>query len=127
MEEALRAALLAASGVSALVADRLDWGLRPAAVPSVRLQLVGKVPFYTYSGRDSLTPYRVQADCFGRRYGEAKLVARAIEVAVDALGRPEFDACFLLSERDDQDTDAAGQPLHRASLDFRIWHHTTQP
>ena len=125
MEEALRAALLAASGVKALVADRIDWGLRPDIVPSVRLQLVGKVPFYTYDGRDGLTPYRVQADCFGRRYGEAKLVARAVEAAIDGLTRPAFEARFLLGERDDQDTDAAGQPLHRTSLDFRIWHHTT--
>ena len=125
MEEALRAALLATSGVTALVADRLDWGLRPEGATSVRLQLVGTVPVYTHAGRDALTPYRVQADCFGRRYGEAKLLARAIEAAVGGLTRPAFEACFLLGERDDQDTDVAGQPLHRTSLDFQIWHHTT--
>lgn len=120
----MRAALHADAGMQAIVGDRVDWGLRPATLPAVRLLLVSKVPFYTHSGRDSLTPYRVQADCFGDRYGVAKRVARAVEAAIEQLTRPAFDACFLEGERDDQDTDAAGKPVHRTSLDFRIWHLT---
>jgi hypothetical protein len=123
MEEALRAALLATSGVQALVSTRIDWGLRPDTLPAIRLQVVSKVPFYTSSGRDGLTPYRVQIDCFGSSYGEAKRVARAVEAAVDAFRRPEFESCFVEAERDDQDTDGADQPVHRTSLDTRIWHH----
>lgn len=123
MEEAFRAALLAHGGLAALVGTRIDWGLR-GAVPSVRLQLVSKVPLYTYAGRIGFTPYRVQADCFGSRYGEAKRVARAVVAAVEALTRPQWDACFVEGERDDQDEDADGKPLARTSLDFRIWHHS---
>jgi len=123
MEEALRAALLDASVVRDVVDDRVDWGLRVEQLGAVRLQLVSKVPFYTFVGRDGLTPYRVQADCLGRTYGEAKRIARAIEIAVQALGRPVFDACFVEAERDDQDADAADNIVHRTSLDIRIWHH----
>ncbi len=123
MEMALRTALLAAGSLVVLVGDRIDWGLRPTLLGAIRLQLVGKVPFYTHSGRDGLTPYRVQVDCFGRTYGEAKRIARAVETVVEALTRPTFEPCFVESERDDQDTDASGEPVHRTSLDIRIWHH----
>ena len=84
MEEAFRAALLAHSGLAALVGTRIDWGLR-GAVPSVRLLVVSKVPIQTYGGPIGLTPYRIQADCFGAKYGEAKRVARAVEAAVATL------------------------------------------
>lgn len=123
MEEAFRAALLAHSGLAALVGTRIDWGLR-GAVPSVRLLVVSKVPIQTYSGPIGLTPYRIQADCFGAKYGEAKRVARAVEAAVATLARPRWDACFVEGERDDQDEDAANNPLARTSLDFRIWHQS---
>lgn len=124
MEEQLRAALLANSGLASIVSGRIDWGLRGQA-PSVRLQVVSKVPFYTYGGRSGMTPYLVQADCFGARYGDAKHVARAVEAACADLGLPHFDSCFVENERDDQDVDAASNPIHRTSLDLRLWHHAS--
>lgn len=124
MEEAFRAAMLADSELAAIVGARIDWGLRPDVLPSIRLQVVGKVPIYAYGGRVGLTPYRVQVDCFGARYGEAKRVARAAEAAVGTLARPSWDACFIEAERDDQENDAAGKPVHRTSLDCRIWHQS---
>ena len=124
MEEALRAALLASGGLAALVGTRIDWGLRAGILPAVRLQIVSKVPINSYAGRIGLTPYRVQIDCLGPRYGDAKMVARAVEAVVAGLTRPAWDACFLEAERDDDDTDAAGNPVHRTFLDFRIWHQS---
>lgn len=121
MEEDFRAALLDWTGLAAIVDDRVDWGLRNG-VPAVRLQVAGKSPFYTFSGRDGLTPYIVQADCFGRDFGEAKLVARQVEACADALARPTFQGSFIVGERDDEDTDGADQVLHRTSLDIRILH-----
>ena len=99
-------------------------GLRAGILPAVRLQIVSKVPIYSYAGRIGLTPYRVQIDCLGPRYGDAKMVARAVEAVVAGLTRPAWDACFLEAERDDDDTDAAGNPVHRTFLDFRIWHQS---
>lgn len=125
MEEALRAALLAYEGLAAIVGVRIDWGLRPSQSPSIRLQLISGVPFYTHGGRDGLTPYLVQADCFGSRYGEAKQVARQVQAASETLRLPPFDSCFVENERDDQDVDAANKPIHRTSLDLRLWHHAS--
>lgn len=124
MEEQFRAALLANSGLAAIVGTRIDWGLRGQA-PSIRLQVVSGVPFYTHSGRNEMTPYLVQADCFGTRFGDAKRVARAVQAACDNLGLPHFDSCFVENERDDQDVDAASNPIHRTSLDLRLWHHAS--
>lgn len=123
MEEALRAALRANVALAALVAGRVDWGLRSDPLPSVRLLLVSKMPIYTFGGRIGLAPYRVQADCFGTSYGSAKQVARAVDAAIAALTRPAWDACFVLNERDDQEVDAAGSPVHRTALDLRLWHN----
>jgi len=125
MEEALIAHLLAWPAVAALAGDRLDWGQRNAALPAGRMQVVSSTPFHTFAGRDGLLPYRVQIDSFGLTYGDAKLLARAIDEAMQALPRPAFDSSFLLSERDGQDKDAADQPVHRNSRDYRILHHTT--
>jgi hypothetical protein len=124
MEEQFRAALLANSGLAAIVGTRIDWGLR-GQVPSIRLQVVSGVPFYTHSGRDEMTPYLVQADCFGARYGDAKRVARAVQAACGDLGLPHFNSCFVENERDDQDVDAASNPIHRTSLDLRLWHYAS--
>ena len=123
MEEALRAALLADMALRAIVADRINWGKRTGTLPEVSLTLVSGVPFYTFGGRDGLTPYRVQIDCWGLRYGDAKRAARAITTTIEGLSRPTFDSCFVEAERDGLDTDAAEQPVHRTSLDTRIWHH----
>jgi hypothetical protein len=125
MEEEFRAALLANAGLAALVSARIEWGLRAPQSPSVRLQVISGVRFYTHGGRDGMTPYLVQADCFGARYGDAKKVARALEAAAEALGLPHFDSCFVENERDDQDVDAANKPIHRTSLDLRLWHHAS--
>lgn len=89
------------------------------------MQVVSEVPFYTAAGRDGLTHYRVQIDCFGARYGDAKRLARAIVAAIGRLTRPAFEACFVEASRDDQDQDAAGQPVFRTSLDVRVWHHSS--
>jgi hypothetical protein len=124
MEEALRAALLAYGGLASLVGTRIDWGMRPDGLPSVRLQVVSKVPLYTYGGLVGLTPHLIQADCFGDRYGVAKRVAREFAAAIGTLSRPAWDACFVEAERDDQDKDATGKPVHRTSLDVRLWHQS---
>lgn len=125
MEEAFRAALHADAGVKAVAGDRLDWGLRPPQLPAGRMQVVSEVPFYTAQGRDGLTPYRVQIDCMGLTYGDAKRLARAIVAAVGRLGRPAFDACFIFESRDDHDEDASGRVVFRTSLDVRVWHHSS--
>lgn len=123
MEEDLRNALLADAGLQAIIAGRLNWGKRTGTLPEIGLSVISTVPFYTFSGRGGLTPHRVQVDCWGLRYGDAKRVARAVIPVVEGLSRPTFDSCFVEAERDGLDTDEAGQPVHRTSLDIRIWHH----
>jgi len=128
MEEALMLALRADAALAALVGGRIDWGARPQAdaVPAVTLHLVDSPKSHTMRGRETLTQSRVQIDCFGGDYFEAKFVARAVSAAIDAL-KAEPLRCFLLDERDDDFTladgpDASGaSEIHRTIIDVRVW------
>lgn len=124
MEEALVAALLADASLAAITGGRIDWGWRAAGdpLPAVSMNVASAPRRQTYRGSDCLVAYRVQIDCWGATFGEAKLIARACSSAMAKLGRPAFDGVFPLGERDAPDTDATGKPIGRTILEFRIWH-----
>lgn len=128
-EEDLRNALLGSAGLSALVARRIHWDLPPqgAALPNLVLTLVASPGEYVYGGRAGLTGHRVQADAYGATKADVKAVARAFRDAIETLP-PPFKGGFLITENSGLDAgagravDQAADPLHRASLDVRVWH-----
>jgi hypothetical protein len=134
MEEALIAHLLADSGVQALAqtgaaAARLYWVHAPQGVakPYATLFKVAGLRDTPLSGPNGFQQSRVQVDCYGLTYASAKGLARAIEAAVGA-GRftqngIEFQACFLVAERDGFESDATPDKLFRVSLDFTTHHN----
>lgn len=127
MEEALIARLLATTGVTALVSTRIYWVERPQAkaLPSITLQVISPGRSYTFGGADGTADPRVQVDCWGRSYSEAKAVSRAV---IDALEPPasqdgiEFHKGFLDAASDEPVEDLpGGGKVYRVSMDFFLW------
>jgi hypothetical protein len=87
MEEPLRAHLATNAGLGVLVADRIQWDVRDETSPSVALHLIDGPPDQTLKGKSGLVSYRVQADCWGLTFLEAKAVGEALLAALPGIGQ----------------------------------------
>ncbi|MDP3853619.1 DUF3168 domain-containing protein [Phenylobacterium sp.] len=130
MEEDLIAFLLAASGVAAMVTDRIDWNALPqgGAIPAITLHRITGGHGYTMRGRSSTTGALVQADCWGGTYAEAKLTARAVIAACDDPSNPRIQGAFIEDDGDAFEVGDGPQPdgsteFHNVRLQIRIWHN----
>lgn len=123
MEEALRVILLANASVTSAVGTRVAWGSQPqgTAAPYVNLHRIGGAHSQTTDGPDGMIESRVQADCWGKTYGEAKAGARGIIAALNGYRDTTFRHIAVESERDDDDL-TPPNPLYRSSIDLRIVH-----
>lgn len=129
MKEALRAFLLADSGVAALVDTRITWAARPRsdALPSIALHLISGPREYSMGGPSGLVHSRVQVDCWATLNASATAVARAVRAAISGLRETvdgvEFQGVFIDNETDyTEEGVGADELLHRVSIDFLIWH-----
>jgi hypothetical protein len=128
MEEALRAYLLAQSGVSSLITDRAYWSMRPqaGALPALVLAVVSPAPSYAMDGYSGLTQTRVQIDCFGVTYAQAKGLARTVRNLLNGKRFTQSSIRFEAFRNGERDLSEAGTTegarVHRISLDFQIWH-----
>jgi hypothetical protein len=128
MEEALTARLLAATGLAALVGDRISWVERPQgeALPALTLQVISDPRPQHMQGFQDYRAARVQVDVWAADYLSAKQTSEAVidavvpaaEVAGIKFGRSFVDDARDLSERTETRT------IHRKSIDFMI-HHAT--
>lgn len=127
MEEALVAKLLALTGITALVGQRITWARRAqgGALPAIVLHRIDGNRDYHLGGASGLIASRVQVDCWAASFGAAKLAARAVDAAVSGArfvqGSIRFDAILVIDERDDSE-DLNGTPLFRTSLDLAVHH-----
>lgn len=127
MEEALTNHLLAQAGLVALVGNRITWVRRPqgSALPAVVLHVISRTPGYTMVGPVNATPQRIQTDCWGKTYADAKAVARQVTAALSGasmtVGGVAFLGSFKEGERDAFDQGAAGEALKGVNMDFIIW------
>jgi hypothetical protein len=80
MEAALRARLLAAAPVVALVGQRVTWVERPqaAALPGITFTNITDDRAQSFSGFDGLQPGYVQVDVWARTYAEGKAIKEAL-------------------------------------------------
>jgi len=129
LEEDFRAVLLAAGAVTALApAARINWGAHPqgAAYPAIVLNTISGAEGYTYSGPDGLSQGRVQVDCYGHSYADAKGLSRAVIAAIGGYSGANFQGIFHASTRDSREggSNEADRP-YRVSLDFMThWRET---
>jgi Protein of unknown function (DUF3168) len=122
----IRTRLLANPAVSAAVATRVDWGMRPqgAPFPAIVLQTLDDPRPVHLKGYQNVRSTLVQMDVYAVTYASALTIARA---AIDALkahvtiSGKVFAACFVERQRDFVD-DTGTQRLHRQLVDFNVWH-----
>jgi hypothetical protein len=134
-QAALRARLLAAAPVTALVGQRVYWVERPqkSALPAITLLTVSDGREQHLKGFDGLQSARVQIDVWaenrpGEHHGYSK-VREVTEAVIAALvpaaeqGSIQFSRSFVDSLRDLSERTET-QTIFRSSMDL-IVHHTT--
>lgn len=127
MEEDLVARMLANTALTDLVSTRINWLNRPQeeGLPAVTLQVISGGRDYHMKGATGLRSPRIQVDCWGSSYLEAKAVSRALVGAIeppDVQGATRFIASFLENETDFPPEDlAGGVTAYRVSMDWILW------
>lgn len=127
MEEAIRALLLANSGVSGLVFGRVHWVNRPqgSVLPAIVLHRISGQPDVHYVGESGLVQTRVQADCYGRTYASSVAVARALQAAVGGysgtVSGVRFSPITIDSIRSDYESSEPDE-IYLTGVDLLIWH-----
>jgi hypothetical protein len=127
MEGALRARLLAAAPVTALVGQRVAWIERPQAdaLPGITLQAVTDERAQSYSGFDGSQPGYVQIDVWAATYAQAKATKEAVIAALApraTVAGIRFDRGFFSSRDLSEKTDT--QFIYRPSIDFTFYYAT---
>ena len=120
MQTALRARLIADSGVNSKVSGRVDWGLRPQAkaLPAITLTLVPTPRDYHMGGAQNTQFYRVQADCWAATYKAAHELREAVIAALEPASG-SFLASFVERDFDAPERTDTGE-VHRAILEFKV-------
>jgi hypothetical protein len=128
MEEGLIQKLLATSGVTALVSQRVYPGSMPQAspLPSIVMNRVSGAPLYTDQGECGLASARVQIDCWAQTYTGAKQVARAVITSLSAFAGTSsgftFQYVMVDDERDFREGGSnSNEYLFRTSIDLIVW------
>jgi hypothetical protein len=120
MEEAFRAIIKAAAGVTAIT-SQVDFGRIPqgVALPAIVLQTISDTNTHHMQGPSSLHPGRVQVDCYANTYGGAKVLSRAVLSALDGYKGGNFQGIFHENSRDESEggTNEVTRP-YRVSMDF---------
>jgi capsular polysaccharide biosynthesis protein len=114
--ETVRALLIAAPAVQALVAGRIYPLRRPQAVPvpAVTLQRVSVTPQYHLGGWASLDGNAVQIDVFGETYAQATALARACRAALEGANH------LMTSEADLYEPEVDPE-LYRIAQTWAVW------
>lgn len=124
MEETLTIALLAQGSITAQIADRLSWQLRPQGkgLPALCLHLISRPRTYHMAGEDSVSPGRVQVNCLAATRAQAKALADA--VIAYASGLTALSGISVIHCDDERDL----PPDHQAdavtfgrAVDLLIW------
>lgn len=123
----IRARLLAAAPVAAIVGTRVDWMTRPqkSALPAITLQTVSDSRPEHLKGIDGARSTRVQVDCWAATYGAALTLARAVIAALQepaTISGKKFGNARVDSQRDLGENLADNSFIHRQSVDLVIWH-----
>lgn len=116
----VRARLVAASSVTALLGERITANESPQgeAAPYAVLQTISRVPESQLRGAATLSNSRVQVDVYAESYLEADAAAAAIRAVLEQLAEPGLSVVWL-GERDLFEAEATAK--HRKSTDYAVW------
>lgn len=123
---ALRARLIAAGPVNALVGSKVYWSIAPqaAALPYIVLQTISDERPQHLAGYNGARSPRVQCDCFATTYAAARDLAEKVIAAVATpatVGGVQFGRVKAEGPRDLGEDTSSGF-IHRASLDLLVEH-----
>lgn len=128
MEEGVISYLLSDSTVQALVSNRVFPGSRPqgSQLPAITIYRISGAPIYADDGEAGLDESRVQIDCWGETYSEAKQTARAVRDRLSGFVGPSggitFQYLLIDSERDLRESGSnSSEYLFRTSIDLIVW------
>jgi len=128
IEQAVLTELLADSGVTDLVGERIYYVKAPQDVgkPYVVFFKASAPREYSHDGASRLARPRFQFSCFATTYYEAKQIAEAIRAAIEAFsgtmggdGGVEVGSCVCLNESDIYEENTQ---LFHLAIDYLIWH-----
>lgn len=123
MEEIIRAALLASSGVSSIVGTRVNFGTHPQGqpLPAIVLNTISDIGGYLIASPDGVSDARIQVDCYAGTYRAAKLLSRAVTALLSGYSGNGIQGVFRAGSRDSREggTNEADRP-YRVSLDFTL-------
>lgn len=130
MKAALRSLLLANSGVTAIIGDRIAWGVLPrgAAYPAITLHLISAPRHYAMGGPSNLATSRVQVNCMADLPVDSDALAAAVRGALSGVRTTvegvTIQGAFL--DNEDDLTDGEPHPPDEVHCDVRqdylIWH-----
>lgn len=130
MQEALTQYLLASTGLTAIVGQRITWNTRGqgAPLPAITLHTIDDLPGYVMSGPDGLASARIQIDCWGQSYANARLAARHVKARLSGMdvtvAGESLRGGFFEGDRESFERSDSGESVYRVSLDVIVWHST---
>ncbi len=137
IESALFNYLSNESGMTTLVSTRIYASSPPSApvYPFVTFQVLNNQPEHYMAGAVGLTEVLMQVDAWAFLVSEQQAISEALRNLLDgfrgAMGSELLAVrkCFLETRTTFQEPDKQGKnlPVHRASLDFSIWHVESLP
>jgi hypothetical protein len=129
VEVALASYLEAHALVSPLVGSRVYPEVLPQrpTYPAIVYQRVTTARVRSFDGPSGLARPRIQLDCYGSTYAQAKAVAAAVRLALDHktfdAGLVHVQGAFLEDERDVRESEGRDvDDERRVSMDFFVWH-----
>ncbi|MDD4986375.1 MAG: DUF3168 domain-containing protein [Dehalococcoidales bacterium] len=132
IEQALMTFLLAQSGITALVGDRIHFVRAPQDVahPYLVISKVDDPGMHSHDGPVKLGDPRLQFSAFAETYGAAKLVTAAVKTALNGYkgtmggdGGVFVGGVFYDDETDLDPGDGSG--LFGVAADYIIWYQET--
>lgn len=132
IEQALMTFLLAQSGITALVGDRIHYARAPqdVASPYLVISKISGLREHSHDGSAHLASPRFQFSAFAETYGAAKVVITAVQEALQGysgtMGGDDgvfVGGAFYEDENDLDPGDGSG--LFGVAADYIIWHSET--
>jgi hypothetical protein len=117
IESDIRAVLIAAPAVAALVGDRVAAGILPEGEtrPYVTYALITGERIGSLTDSGLMRHARVQINGWSPNYGTAKQIALAVQTAIEASAL--FEVVFI----GDQDLYDPETKLHYVAVDYSVW------
>jgi hypothetical protein len=137
IETALFSYLSTEAGMTTLVSTRIYASSPPSSptYPFVTFQIINNQPAHYMAGAVGITDVRMQIDAWAFLVSEQQAISEALRNLLDgfrgSMGTELLAVrkCFLETRNTFQEPDKQGKnlPVHRASLDFSLWHVESLP